>query len=112
MEKGSSTVRVQVAEAVGEAENSTRKALSAPVISILDLMPADVWARLNRLMATTLPKESQVSQRMLMGGAIVLWQLHVQSIAPRLLYNTFRNLYTHTKEGSRSKIHTRNMTIG
>jgi hypothetical protein len=54
-------VGVQIAEAVGEAERSSRKALSAPVISLLDLMPPDVWARLNRLMATNLPKQSQVS---------------------------------------------------
>lgn len=36
------------------------KALSAPIISLLDMCPADLWARVNRILTAALPKQWRV----------------------------------------------------
>lgn len=57
---------LQVAEAVGEAERDTAKAIAGPVAALLDACPSDLWARLNRLVATNLPQQSQVLHNYIM----------------------------------------------
>ena len=62
-----SSILWQIAEAVGDAERSASKTIAGPVISLLDSAPADLWTRLNRLIATNIPRHSQVSYCRLSG---------------------------------------------
>ena len=51
---------MQIAEAVGDAEDRLSKLILGPASSLLDTCPRDLWPRLDRLLSNALPKCTQV----------------------------------------------------